>query len=281
MVQDWHKVIWTDECAFNVGGFSGNTWVTRMAGEEYDEDCLLPKFRKLETIIAWGCISGNQKGPFVIWNKDEWGRTVNSHNYCQHILLPHLHPYWLRLCTEREDYVYLQQDNALPHRAKHTKQVLQNLNMFGYFLTWPPCSPDLNPIEHVWRLMKDRIYRRSSRPTTNPLLRIAIQEEWDAITDEEITNLTSSLPARTAAVRNVNGSHTMYQALLFFSLFFHDKMTWPSLCLQTEIPNGRHFYFFIPTTSGIWEVSRRIPFFIFSTLSLNVLRGTISWATLI
>lgn len=39
---DWRKVIWTDECAFNVGGFAGNTWVTRMAGEEYLEDCLLP-----------------------------------------------------------------------------------------------------------------------------------------------------------------------------------------------------------------------------------------------
>jgi len=24
-VPDWSKVIWTDECAFNVGGFSGNT----------------------------------------------------------------------------------------------------------------------------------------------------------------------------------------------------------------------------------------------------------------
>jgi len=82
--------------------------------------------------------------------------------------------------------------------------------MFGYFLTWPASSPDLNPIEQIWRTMKDRIYRRSPRPTTNPSLRIAIQEEWDAITEEEITALTSSLPARTAAVRNVQGGHTGY-----------------------------------------------------------------------
>ena len=51
-VGDWAKIIWTDECAFNVGGFSGNTWVTRTAGEEYLEDCILPKFRKLQTIMV-------------------------------------------------------------------------------------------------------------------------------------------------------------------------------------------------------------------------------------
>ena len=45
-VGDWAKVIWTNECAFNVRGFSGNTWVTRTASEEYLEDCIVPKFCK-------------------------------------------------------------------------------------------------------------------------------------------------------------------------------------------------------------------------------------------
>jgi len=143
------KVIWTDECAFNIGGFSGNTWVTRTPEEEFTEDCILPKFRKLQTIMVWGCISGNQKGPLVVWNKEEWGKTINSSGYCERIIAPHLHPFWLQLCREREDYVYLQQDNASPHKAKYTTEVLKNLNMLGYFFAWPPVSPDLNPIEQV------------------------------------------------------------------------------------------------------------------------------------
>ena len=68
-ISDWNKVIWTDECAFNVGGFAGNTWVTRLPSEEYNEDCLVPKFWKLETIMVWGCIYGDRKGPLFIWDK--------------------------------------------------------------------------------------------------------------------------------------------------------------------------------------------------------------------
>jgi hypothetical protein len=60
-VADYQKIIWTDECAFNVGGFAGNTWVTRLPEEEYVEDCLVPKFRKLQTIMVWGCIYGKQQ----------------------------------------------------------------------------------------------------------------------------------------------------------------------------------------------------------------------------
>lgn len=207
---DWQKVVWTDECAFNVGGFSGNTWVTRLANEEYLEDCLLPKFRKLETIMVWGCIYNNEKGPLVIWDKQNWTPTINGPRYCEHIILPHLHPFWRNLRLNILDYVYLQQDNASPHRAKYTRKVLADLGMLGYFLDWPASSPDLNPIEQVWRLMKDRIYCRVPRPTTNIALHIAIQEEWDAITSEEIASLVNSMPERIQAVEQVRGGHTRY-----------------------------------------------------------------------
>lgn len=65
MVEHYCKVIWTDGCAFNIGGFSSNTWVTHLPDETYIEDCLVPKFWKLETIILWGCIYSNIKGPLV------------------------------------------------------------------------------------------------------------------------------------------------------------------------------------------------------------------------
>ena len=35
-------VIWTDEVAFYVGGFRGNTWVIRNPQEEFHDQCLVP-----------------------------------------------------------------------------------------------------------------------------------------------------------------------------------------------------------------------------------------------
>ena len=153
-----------------------------MAQEEYQVECIVPNFHKLETIMIWGCICGNMKGPMVFWNNEEWGKSVNGMSYWDNIITPHLYPFWRQLSSDRLDYIYLQQDCAPAHRAKVTTQLLTNLIILSYFFKWPASSPDLNPIEHVWRLMKDHIYRGSPRPTTNILLRQAIQEEWDQIT---------------------------------------------------------------------------------------------------
>ncbi len=51
---------------------------------------------------------------------------------------------------------------------------------------WPSQSPDLSPIEMMWRILKSRVklHRSSSREE----LKKAIQEEWDAITLNEINN---------------------------------------------------------------------------------------------
>ena len=53
---DWSRIVWTDERSFNIGGAHGTIWVTRKPGEEYLEDCLVPKFKKLGSLMVWGAI---------------------------------------------------------------------------------------------------------------------------------------------------------------------------------------------------------------------------------
>lgn len=48
---DFQKLVWTDECAFNIRGFAGSTSVMRLPREEYLEECLVPKFRNL--MLSW------------------------------------------------------------------------------------------------------------------------------------------------------------------------------------------------------------------------------------
>lgn len=50
------------------------------------------------------------------------------------------------------------QDNARPHTAMATLQLLQDNNVRT--LDWPACSPDLNPIEHVWDEVDRRVRQR-------------------------------------------------------------------------------------------------------------------------
>jgi hypothetical protein len=66
-------------------------------------------------------------------------------------------------------------------------------------------SPDLNPIESIWRIVKQRLKNRG--PILEPAdLRRAIEEEWDKITLEEINRAISTMPERVTAVLERDGA---------------------------------------------------------------------------
>ena len=52
-------------------------------------------------------------------------------------------------------HVLFQQDNAPIHNTKSMKQWFKQ-QIFD-LLQWPAQSPDLNPIEHMWALVKKRL----------------------------------------------------------------------------------------------------------------------------
>jgi len=130
-VPDWNKVIFSDECAFNIGGRYGKTYVTRRPGEAYNESCIEPKFQRIEIVMVWGCIMGDQKGPLIIWDK-KWG-TITAQNYVSYVLRPQLVPYFQERREETRNYVYFQQDGAPAHRAQATMRYLQEEGIFPTF----------------------------------------------------------------------------------------------------------------------------------------------------
>ncbi len=73
----------------------------------------------------------------------------------------------------------------------HTLQVLA-AEEEGTVLDWPACSPDLSPIENVWRILKRKM--RHEDPVLLPHLRLVCKEEWDKITPETLHHLVSSVP---------------------------------------------------------------------------------------
>ena len=74
------------------------------------------------------------------------------------------------------DYNFLQ-DNDPKHTAKSTKKWLSE-NIVNV-LQWPNQSPDLNPIENLWRFLKIQIKKRA--PSNINKLKTIYQEEWSKI----------------------------------------------------------------------------------------------------
>ncbi len=69
-----------------------------------------------------------------------------------------------------------QEDNAPVHGTKGELRIRkQELNI--PLFDWLSSSPDLSSIENVWRLLKQRIYRRKQPSRTHTNLIHAIQKE--------------------------------------------------------------------------------------------------------
>ena len=104
--------------------------------------------------------------------------------------------------------VVMQEDGAGYH---HTKMLLAfKARMKVKVLTWPPQSPDLSPIENVWKQIKDRIARRRHCIRTIEEMEAALRYEWANIGEELLLTLVESMPKRLAEMKNNKGGSTHY-----------------------------------------------------------------------
>ena len=93
--------------------------------------------------MMWGCFAGDTVGDLF---KIEG--TLNQHGY-HSILQRHAIPSGLRLVGR--SFIF-QQDNDPKHTSRLCKGYLTKKESDGVLrqMTWPPQSPDPNPIETVW-----------------------------------------------------------------------------------------------------------------------------------
>ena len=103
------------------------------------------------------------------------------------------------------EYVF-QHDGASSHTAKSTTKWLQENGI--EVLDWTSFSPDLNPIENLWALMKRKLRNNPQRTLSG--LKAQIQEIWNSITPEECKNLISTMPKRMEAVLKSKGDVTKF-----------------------------------------------------------------------
>jgi transposase len=132
------------------------------------------------------------------------------------IILSCLQSYLPGLVEEGETF---QHDNARTYKCRKVQNwLLPWARRTGVFLAdWPPYSPDLNPIENLWKVLKKRICDRYPEIAAYPksaaaLARLieAAEELWSEVEDEVVKNVIKSMPDRLNACYNANGYYTKY-----------------------------------------------------------------------
>ena len=92
-------------------------------------------------------------------------------------------------------------------------------------MDWPSMSPDLNPIEHLWGIIKRKV--EVHKISNICQLRDVVMEEWKSIPVATCEALVNSMPRRVKAVLDNDGGHTKYWQLTRCMLIF---LTFPKGC---------------------------------------------------
>lgn len=127
--------------------------------------------------MVWGAISYGKKYPLV--RIDLTNSKLNGQRYVDEILRPHLskHLNYLRRYGQRHARVV--EDGAPVHWRKKDKKVREELKIVNF--PHPAHSPDLNPIENMWAIVKGKLRKLKRAPTSKEALWRAIEAAWEAI----------------------------------------------------------------------------------------------------
>lgn len=200
-VEQWGNVLFTDESRICLRSPDGRERIYRRRNERY-ADCTISERMQYYggSVMVWAGISTDARTDLVFVDNG----ALTARRYIEEILQEVVVPFAPFIGNQ----FTLMHDNARPHVARVVSEYLDEVELPR--LEWPACSPDLNPIEHLWDLLKRAVRRRPVQPLTLQDLRLALAEEYQAIPQERISNLIHSMPRRMQAVIAARGGNTRY-----------------------------------------------------------------------
>ncbi|KAG1143627.1 hypothetical protein G6F37_011935 [Rhizopus arrhizus] len=192
-IDDWRKVIFSDESKINVWGSDRVEFYWSLPGSPLQPHHVIPTVKHGgRSVMVWACMTSHGVG-YICEIYD--GRMTAS-DYI-HILKTELADtlHYYRLGDG--DFIF-QHDNDPKHTAKITTTYLIEEAKYPV-LPWPSQSPDLNPIEHMWRHLnlKLTLYEQRARGVHELWERIKI--EWETFDKDICCKYIDSMPARVQA----------------------------------------------------------------------------------
>ncbi len=197
-VAQWSKVLFSDERTFCISFGNQGPRVWRKSGEAQNPCCLKSSVKFQQSVMIWAAMSSAGVGPLCFLKS-----TVNAAIYqdiLEHFVLPSADKLY-----GDADFIF-QQDLAPAHTAKGTKSWFNDHGVT--VLDWPANSPDLNPIENLWGIVKRKM--RDTRLNNADDLKATVKETWASIPPQQCHKLITSMPRRIEAVIKAKGAPTKY-----------------------------------------------------------------------
>ena len=197
--QDWRRVIFSDESRFKLYRADGRQRVYRRIGERFAPCNVNPVDRfGGGSVMVWGAIRFGWRSQLLVVDG-----YLTANRYLDTVLSNQIIPY-MQL---HNDAIFMH-DNARPHVAQVCQDYLRAHNV--QVLDWPPYSPDMNPIEHLWDHLDRKVRLRNLPPRNHAQLQQALIEEWHRYLQFRINRLIMSMFRRVRDLRLANGSYTRY-----------------------------------------------------------------------
>lgn len=198
-VEKWAHVVFSDESMFRTHSHARAQRIRRFDHEKLSPICTKKFVLHGAQIHVWGCFSR-----FGVGILKRIHGTLNSESY-QNKIINDIDLVGKCLVFPLHRFI-LQQDNAPCHRSASTLSVIRERQID--ILDWPANSPDANPIENLWHLIKTKL--NDLGPLNVDEMWVELQNIWYNIPTSLCRKLVDSMPRRVSSIIKMKGYPTKY-----------------------------------------------------------------------
>jgi transposase len=193
------------ESLFEIGKNLQVVRVWRTKEQKYNLDCLELTFKSGRTsTMVWGAFFGTTKAPLVLIPP----KSRKAADFIEEVYKPSLVPFLQEHDPNHSRRLVLMEDGAPVHKAKLLAAFLAE-SKIDKIPNWPPQSPDLNPTENVWKVLKTNI-QEHYRPKSVNEMHKALKQAWSNFPQQTLVNILASMPEQMKAVIKACGGPTQW-----------------------------------------------------------------------